>query len=63
MIDTTNLCKNVSMLEVIKTLIIAIILVVFVVYLFLQNLKAMIIPSIAVPVSLIGTFAVMPAMG
>jgi len=60
--DTTNYVK-VSMFEVIKTLIIAIILVVFVVYLFLQDLKTMIIPSVAIPVSLIGTFAVMLAMG
>ena len=38
-------------------------LVVFVVYLFLQNWRATLIPTVAVPVSLIGTFAVFPALG
>ncbi len=60
--DTTSYVK-VSMIEVVKTLIIAIALVVLVVYLFLQDLRAMLIPTIAIPVSLIGTFAVMLALG
>lgn len=48
---------------VIKTLTEAFILVVVVVFLFLGNLRATIIPAIAVPVSLIGTFAVLLLMG
>ena len=49
--------------EVIKTLGEAFILVVIVVYLFLGSLRATLIPTIAVPVSLIGTFAVLLALG
>src|SRR5690348_8997594 len=49
--------------EVQKTLIEAFVLVVLVVYLFLGNLRATLIPSIAVPVSLIGTFIVLNAIG
>ena len=49
--------------EVIRTLIEAFILVVIVVFLFLGSLRATIIPAIAVPVSLVGTFAVMLALG
>ena len=49
--------------EVITTLIEAFVLVVLVVFLFLGNIRATIIPTIAVPVSLIGTFAVMLALG
>src|SRR5204862_2971271 len=44
-------------------LVIAIVLVIFVVYLFLQNWRATFIPMIAVPVSLIGTFAIFPLLG
>jgi hydrophobe/amphiphile efflux-1 (HAE1) family protein len=49
--------------EVEKTLIEAFILVVIVVYLFLGNLRATLIPTVAVPVSLIGTFIVLKAIG
>ncbi len=49
--------------EVQKTLIEAFVLVVLVVYLFLGNLRATLIPTIAVPVSLIGTFIVLNAIG
>ena len=49
--------------EVIRTLAEAFVLVVLVVFLFLGNLRATIIPTIAVPVSLIGTFAVLLALG
>ncbi|MBX6746193.1 MAG: efflux RND transporter permease subunit, partial [Acetobacteraceae bacterium] len=49
--------------EVIKTLLEAFVLVVLVVYLFLGSLRATIIPTVAVPVSLIGTFAVLLAVG
>src|SRR6202008_1677195 len=49
--------------DIIKTLSIAIVLVILVVYLFLQNWRATLIPMIAVPVSLIGTFAIFPLLG
>ncbi|MDR3537155.1 MAG: multidrug efflux RND transporter permease subunit [Acetobacteraceae bacterium] len=49
--------------EVVKTLLIAFALVVAVVYLFLGNFRATIIPVVAVPVSLIGTFAILLAAG
>jgi hydrophobe/amphiphile efflux-1 (HAE1) family protein len=52
-----------SISAVVKTLFEAILLVVIVVVIFLQNWRATIIPLLAVPVSLIGTFAVMAAMG
>jgi hydrophobe/amphiphile efflux-1 (HAE1) family protein len=48
-----------SLRDVEKTLIIAIILVILVVFLFLKNVNATIIPSIAVPLSLLGTFGIM----
>lgn len=60
--DTTPFVK-VSIEEVIKTLIEAIILVFLVMYLFLQNIRATLIPTIAVPVVLLGTFAVLSATG
>jgi hydrophobic/amphiphilic exporter-1 (mainly G- bacteria), HAE1 family len=49
--------------EIVKTLVAAMVLVILVVYLFLQNWRATLIPMIAVPVSLIGTFAVFPLLG
>jgi HAE1 family hydrophobic/amphiphilic exporter-1 len=49
--------------EIIITLAEALILVLLVVFLFLQNWRATLIPMIAVPVSLIGTFAVFPVLG
>jgi HAE1 family hydrophobic/amphiphilic exporter-1 len=49
--------------DIIKTLLIAMILVLLVVFLFLQNWRATLIPMIAVPVSLIGTFAFFPLLG
>ncbi len=52
-----------SIHEVIKTLIEAFILVFFVVYIFLQDLRSTIVPSIAIPVALIGTFFVMKMIG
>ncbi|NUA27018.1 efflux RND transporter permease subunit [Cupriavidus basilensis] len=52
-----------SIEEVIKTLIEGIVLVFLVMYLFLQNLRATLIPTIAVPVVLLGTFAVMSVVG
>lgn len=52
-----------SIKEVIKTLLEAIVLVFLIMYLFLQNFRATIIPTIAVPVVLLGTFAVLYATG
>ena len=52
-----------SVNEVLKTIFEAVALVVLVVVLFLQTWRAAIIPIVAIPVSLIGTFAVMPALG
>ena len=52
-----------SVNEVFNTLFIAIVLVAIVVLVFLQDWRAMILPMIDVPVSLIGTFAVMAALG
>jgi multidrug efflux pump len=52
-----------SLLEVQKTLVISILLVIVVVYLFLRDIRATIVPTIAVPVSLIGTFGVMYLLG
>jgi HAE1 family hydrophobic/amphiphilic exporter-1 len=49
--------------EIVETLLEAMILVILVVFLFLQNWRATLIPMIAVPVSLIGTFAVFPLLG
>jgi HAE1 family hydrophobic/amphiphilic exporter-1 len=52
-----------SIQEVIETLIIAILLVIFSVYIFLQDWRTTLIPSVTIPVSLIGTFAVMNMAG
>ncbi|BAO85539.1 MULTISPECIES: efflux RND transporter permease subunit [Caballeronia] len=60
--DTTPFVKQ-SIADVVKTLFEAIVLVFLVMYLFLQNLRATIIPTIAVPVVLLGTFAIMSALG
>jgi hydrophobe/amphiphile efflux-1 (HAE1) family protein len=60
--DTTRFVK-VSIEEVVKTLLEAMVLVVGVVYLFLQNWRATLIPVVAVPVSLIGTFAGLLILG
>ncbi len=60
--DTTRFVK-VSIHEVIKTFIEAILLVVIVVFVFLQNIRATLIPLLAVPVSLVGTFAGMYLLG
>ncbi|TKB74108.1 MAG: multidrug efflux RND transporter permease subunit [Nitrospira sp.] len=59
----TTLFIEVSIKEVIKTLAEAMVLVVLVVYLFLQSWRATIIPLVAVPVSLIGTFTGLYALG
>ena len=60
--DTTPFITD-SILEVLKTLREAIVLVALVVLLFLQNWRATLIPLIAVPVAIVGTFAAMAVMG
>ncbi|WP_028575304.1 efflux RND transporter permease subunit [Desulfonatronovibrio hydrogenovorans] len=54
---------DISIREVVKTLIVAVILVILVTFLFLQRFRATLIPVAAIPVSLIGTFAGMLAFG
>ena len=60
--DTTPFVR-LSIEEVVKTLVEAVFLVFFVMYLFLQNFRATLIPTIAVPVVLLGTFGVLSAFG
>jgi multidrug efflux pump len=60
--DTTPFVK-ISIKEVVKTLVEAIVLVFLVMYLFLQNFRATLIPTIAVPVVLLGTFAILAIFG
>jgi multidrug efflux pump len=60
--DTTPFVK-ISIEEVIKTLLEAILLVFFVMFLFLQNFRATLIPTIAVPIVLLGTLAVLKLFG
>jgi len=59
----TTIFVEVSIKEVVITLIEALILVLLVVYIFLQSARATIIPAVAIPVSLIGTFAILMAVG
>src|SRR5262245_22558194 len=60
--DSTTFVRD-TIREVLRTLAEAFVLVVIVVFLFLGSLRATIVPAVAVPVSLIGTFAVLLAMG
>lgn len=60
--DTTPFVRA-ALHEVVKTLVEAIILVIFVIFLFLQSWRATLVPMIAVPVVLLGTFAVLAAAG
>ena len=60
--DTTPFVR-VSIEEVVKTLFEAIVLVFLVMFLFLQNLRATLIPTIAVPIVLLGTFGILAAFG
>lgn len=62
MFDPTKFIK-ISMLEIAETLITALILVVLVTYLFLQDWRATLIPALAIPVSLLGTFPFMAMLG
>ncbi len=61
-LDTT-LPVSEGIKEILKTLTEAMVLVIFVVFLFLQNWRATLIPMLAVPVSLIGTFVAFPLLG
>ena len=61
-LDTTRSVTE-GIKEIVKTLVIALILVIFVVYLFLQGWRATLIPLLAVPVSLVGTFVLFPLFG
>jgi len=58
---TTFVSQSIN--EVIKTIFIAVLLVVCVVYVFLQNWRATLIPVVAIPVSLVGTFSILSAFG
>jgi multidrug efflux pump len=60
--DTTPFVR-ISIGEVIKTLVEAVVLVFLVIYLFLQSFRATLIPTLAVPVVLLGTFGVLAAFG
>ncbi|MGP0070959.1 MAG: efflux RND transporter permease subunit [Bryobacteraceae bacterium] len=61
-VDTTR-AVSAGMKEIVETLVIALVLVIAVVYLFLQGWRATLIPLLAVPVSLVGTFLVFPLFG
>ncbi len=61
-LDTTDAVRA-GMEEIVLTLVIAFVLVILVVYLFLQDWRATVIPMLAVPVSLVATFAVFPFFG
>ena len=61
-LDTTRPI-NEGISEIVKTLFAALALVILVVFIFLQGWRATLIPALAVPVSLIGTFAVFPILG
>ncbi|NCA70276.1 MAG: efflux RND transporter permease subunit [Sphingobacteriia bacterium] len=60
--DTTPFVR-ISIGEVIKTMLEAVLLVFLVMYLFLQNLRATLIPTLAIPVVLLGTFGILAAFG
>jgi HAE1 family hydrophobic/amphiphilic exporter-1 len=60
--DTTRFVEA-SIKEVYSTIVIAVILVVLVIFIFLQDWRATIVPVVAIPVSLVGTFAVMAGLG
>jgi HAE1 family hydrophobic/amphiphilic exporter-1 len=61
-LDTTQAVRE-GLKEIVKTLYEALILVIIVVFIFLQGWRATLIPALAVPVSLIGTFALFPVIG
>lgn len=61
-VDATQSIED-GIRDIVKTLILALLLVVAIIYLFLQDWRATLIPLIAIPVSLIGTFMVFPLLG
>jgi HAE1 family hydrophobic/amphiphilic exporter-1 len=61
-LDTTRAVSE-GIKEIVQTLVIAILLVILVVYIFLQGWRATLIPLLAVPVSLVGTFVLFPLFG
>jgi hydrophobic/amphiphilic exporter-1 (mainly G- bacteria), HAE1 family len=61
-LDTTQSVRE-GIKEILHTLVEALVLVIIVVFIFLQGWRATLIPALAVPVSLIGTFAVFPLLG
>jgi HAE1 family hydrophobic/amphiphilic exporter-1 len=61
-LDTTRSVTE-GIKEIVKTLLIALVLVILVVYLFLQSWRSTLIPLLAVPVSLVGTFVLFPLFG
>ena len=61
-VDTTDFI-NASISEVVETLIMTFLLVILVCYIFLQDWRATLVPAATIPVSLLGTFAIMLAMG
>jgi HAE1 family hydrophobic/amphiphilic exporter-1 len=61
-LDTTRAVSE-GIKEIVETLLIAIVLVIIVVYIFLQGWRATLIPLLAVPVSLVGTFILFPVFG
>ena len=61
-VDTTQSIED-GIKDIIRTLIIALVLVILIIYLFLQDWRATIIPLVASPVSLVGTFMVFPLLG
>lgn len=61
-VDTTKSIED-GIKDIIRTLIIALVLVILIIYLFLQDWRATIIPLVAIPVSLVGTFMLFPLLG
>ena len=61
-VDTTT-SIDAGVKDIFRTLIIALLLVIFIIYLFLQDWRATVIPLVAIPVSLIGAFALFPLLG
>ena len=61
-VDTTT-SIDAGVKDIFRTLIIALLLVIFIIYLFLQDWRAMVIPLVAIPVSLVGAFALFPLLG
>ena len=61
-VDTTKSIKD-GIKDIFNTLIIALVLVILIIYIFLQDWRATLIPLVAIPVSLIGTFMLFPLLG